>query len=230
MTSWASSRAKPHRGEHPPATRETCLKLITWRDQARAHLKDPAAGEPTQFLSLTHGELDGHGAVWIKVNSRKHDFKERVLRPEAFAIVRAATLFGGGVNVDDNGGDLSYVRLFGGGRNVQLARLLVGAGPDEVARQLPESFTGKSFRVVMPENHIRSGSQITDTEGHPKPSRTPTRGRFRAVRIAVDFYHHRNHARSDIGITAAEYEALLWDLFALHDAVQAARARQSRNG
>lgn len=236
MTSWESSRSPAYCREHPPATRDTYEKLDAWRRQAWAKRNDPTApepdhtllfaGEPTQLLSLTLGEMDGRAAVWLKVNARKHDFKERVVRPEALAIARGATLYGGGLNVDNNGGTgagLSYLRLYGGGRNVQLSRLLIGAGPDEVARQLPQSYSGKDFRVVMPENHIRSGPEVKDAEGRRKPSRAPTRGRSRAVRIALDFYYGRNHSRTDIGLTAAEYEAFLWDLYALHDAIQAAR-------
>lgn len=233
MTSWVSSRTKPHYGPHPPASRDTYEKLDAWRRSAWAKLKDPTAaepdhsllfaGEPTQFHSMRLDTLAGETAVYYRVATRKHDFKERVLWPEAFAFVRGLTLFGGGVNVDDAGKGLSYPRVFGGHLNVQIARLLKAARPGEIARQLAESETGKDFRAVTPDAFVRS-AEDTYQPAMSGGSRSPSRGRPHAVRTAVNSYHQPNHTRTEIGISADEYEALLWDLFALHDAIETKRS------
>jgi hypothetical protein len=231
----ASGPRSPLRRHHAPLEAATWAELFSYREQLRVWLQDPQApvpdttlltgGHHSQFAYLTPGIHEGVPVVRFEPATRSLSFQERTVPAPVMLIIRLLQGYGGGFNVDDNGTGLSYLRLFGAGRNVQLLRVILNAKADEVvwSNPRPEDTTSRStFRNIDLKWH--SVLPFEAVKGpHDKPARRPRKGRAEAVETSL-WYHGRRQHKSDFKLTPDEYRAILMDAFALLDMARAARS------
>jgi hypothetical protein len=208
---------------HPPATRKTFEDLAAFCDQADGYLAGLSTthpdlslligGNPTQFRELVADTFNGAPAIRFLVVPRTTTYGPRWAYPAGMLGVRGLQLYGGGINVNHNGKELSYVRMGGPKRkNVQLGRILADVPPGAIARQDPAT----GFRLNDPAHFAAMTSEATRNIARGRPTREPEAGRDDAVENALA-YHAKNNAKTDIGLGATEYEAFLWRCFAILD-------------
>jgi hypothetical protein len=219
---------------HPPATRATYEDLALFCDQADAYLSDQSlphpdlvllvSGNPTQFQELVVDTETSQPLIRFRPAALTTTYGTRWAFPGGMLCVRALQLHGGGINIDHNGGGLSYVRMGGPlHANIDLGRILADTAPGEIAKQNPAA----PFRVNDPAHFKAAGDAATRNVARGRPRRRPEAGREQAIANSLA-YHAKNSAKTDIGLSAAEYEAVLRRCFAILDALHEARESPPR--
>lgn len=224
-----SGNPKPTRTKHGPyrpISPEAWGRLTAYLEQAQRHLKDPSSPPPDTSLleDGQHGPFryfalgaDQDGNTVLRFKTQNPSYKERYAPPEVTLMLRILLAFGGGCSVNGQGG-WSYIRLFGGNDRLNLGRLVANAGLGEFVLQRKASGAPVAdFRSQDPAGFTKTPIERIWAESS-KPTRVPASDRQQAVAKALSVFR-KNQRYSKLPVTEAQYEAVLWAVFALVDAV-----------
>ncbi|OYU49826.1 MAG: hypothetical protein CFE31_05635 [Rhizobiales bacterium PAR1] len=227
MTTEASARRnrKPTR-PHATMPQTVLDDILLWLDHAERHLADPASPRANPnllcalwgpFAKLEPGTDPATGKPCILLNTHTPKREDRAVPETMIAVVQLSLAYGGHLTTNDSGNGFGYLK-FGPGRiGITLLRLMLNAGPDEIARQGTLPGGRKAHRSLDPRQYALTTSE-GDTQGDT-PKRRPVRGRQDLLAMCRETYRKYQHLSTAPKLTEEEYLSLIERALALHDAI-----------